>query len=299
MSEDIRLETRGRKLNPGENAPRLNIAPKRIILPGGVFGETGVGKSYQNIAECTYYTQTIAGVKNGQKALLFDTNGEYLQFPAIALNHVKDFQKVMVCRINARGWSNDQKKDGALYCAKVFKLGLYLVDDIDKWAPFEQNKDFIGLLMGGRHEGVDMQLCHQSLDMGTPIFYRNNPTIRLHNQSSNIDSLKSKASQHIEILKIAELIVNKQYQQGNNRYFATIDLRAKKIHGVSNKICFTNACRTYLIDNPSIIKKSISNLISYGRLSYKDRNSDKAFQAGLTAALLDLNRYHTFDPFHR
>lgn len=297
MSSDIKVETRGRKPEK-YTEQQLDIKPGRICLVNGVFGETGGGKSYQTIIEAKYYTQTIPGVKNGRKVLIFDTNGEYTMFPAIALNHIKDFSKVMVCRINARGWSDSQKKDGAIYCAKNFKNGLLIVDDIDKFAPFNSNKEFTSLMMGGRHEGDDLTLCHQSLDMGTTIFYRNALSIRLHNQVSNESALKSKCEKHLKILKIAQHIVNKQYKLGNERFFVTINLRKQKIHGCSNKLHFENACKAYLIANRSEVSDAIVDLVTYQKLKYNEAKTQKAWDMGFEKAMTDLDFFYATEPFH-
>lgn len=297
MADDIKIETRGRNLKQHEQAPMQYIKPGRIILPSGVFGETGVGKSYQTIAEAKFYTQTTA-VKNGRKVLIFDTNGEYTMFPAIALKSIPNFYNVMICRINARGWSKEQRKEGALYCARYFKLGWLIVDDIDKFAMFDQSEDFVSLLMGGRHEGTDMTICHQSLDMGTRVFYRNQPVIRLHNQASTPKIMESKAKGYYDVLQIAENIVNRQYEMDNDRFFVTINTRKKKIHGCSSKQCFINACKKYLIDNDAVVKRGITDLIVSGKLSIDEKNSKRGWQIGFDHALKKLDVYHTLEPFH-
>ncbi len=296
--KEVKVETRGAKIKPYNGMP-LNIAPKRICHVTGVFGETGGGKSYQTKIEVVHYTRTIPGVKNGRPVLIFDTNGEYTDFPVISLDHLSDFKEPVVKRINARGWSDDEKKKGSLIGAKKFKMGLYLVDDIDKFAPFETDKEFTSLMMGGRHEGVDLMLCHQSLDMGTTIFYRNALGLRLHNQASNDSALQGKCEKHLMILNIAQHIVNTQYMLGNERFFVTINLRKKKIHGVSNKQCFINACKAYLIEDKGMVNKAITELIIRQELAYSERTSGKAYNLGFERALKGLDSMYATEPFHQ
>ena len=305
MSKDeLSVETRGR--HPKKIGDRIieDIAAKRICHVYGIFGETGGGKTHQTKIEAHAYAKTVPGVRNGEKVLVFDTNGEYLQkdgFTTISLHHVEMLQNVGLYRVNARGWSDEEKKAGALLCAKKFKRGLYVVDDIDKWAPFETNKEFTSLMMGGRHEGVDLALSHQSLDMGTTIFYRNALSIRLHNQASNLAALKSKAEKHLPILQISENIVNKQYELGNYRFFVTINLRKKKIFGVplSHKNAFMHACKMYLISNPGLVKEAAVELVAENKLKHADMNREKGKNMAFQQALNKLDFFYGVGDFHQ
>jgi len=293
------LEKRGRQLHQSPDmVPVMDIKGDRICHLIGVFGETGVGKSFQTKREIDMYTKSIPGKKNARKVLLFDTNGEYLEYPHISLENVKNFTKPMCLRINAKGWTIDQKRRGAMYCANEFKNGLLIIDDLDKITPFSKDEELIGLMMGGRHAGDDLMVTHQSLDMGTSFFYRNALSIRLHNQLSNTEALRGKAEKYLPILKIAENIVNKQYELGNDRFFVTINLRKRKIFGCSDKGMFQNAVKRYLMQHPKIIREALNELMGSAVIKNSQRSTDESHDKALAYAIKKLDPFYGTGPFH-
>ncbi len=256
----------------------------RECLVNGVVGQTGSGKSFTLHKEIAFYTKPGAN-RTGRKVLVFDTNGEYTELPAIANCQTEpEFKKIMNAwqkvegrRINAQNWSRDQKYQGLLWCHSHFKNGLLVIDDIDKIAVHTKSQAIIGTLMGNRHDALDVTLCHQSLEMPTHDFYRNVTTLRLHHQRFNSNNLKDRAKGSYNILKIASLIIKRQYESGNKYYFLTMHLRNEKIYGIPNTPAgrkeFELAVRKYLTLEPAEIREEISEMDAAGLINYKDRNS--------------------------
>lgn len=257
-------------------------SPARECLIQGVVGETGVGKSYQLHKEIKFYIGSANG-RTGRRVLIFDTNGEYEEYREIKncsseQAFMKELQawdrsgKVDCRRINAKNWSLKQKYHGLLWCHSYYKNGLLVVDDIDKIAAHTQSQEIISTLMGNRHDALDVILCHQSLDMPTTNFYRNVTIIRLHHQRSNEATIRNKTRGSFTIIKIASLIIDNQYRNGNIRFFLLINVRKEKIYGCTSEREFELACRKYLALYPTEVKHELAAMHAEGRTGLNRKN---------------------------
>ena len=234
----------------------------RTCMVNGVFGETGVGKSYQTEKEIKLIVQPIPGQKSPRKVLMFDTNGEYTKFPAITQKQIEGgyFDRAAAARINAQGLPPEKKKEMAMRLCQTFYNGHMFIDDIDNFNSYSRDQDYIGALMGARHKGLDLTIIHQSLEMAVPNFWRNVTTIRLHQQASGDKELKERSKGKFPILKIASIIVENQYRAGNIRFFVNIHLRNLKIYGMPYKDEFEKAVQKFLILNPEYMKEDIAEI---------------------------------------
>lgn len=270
-----KYETRGRPLSKGAQRPPRDFKKfsiRRKFLVSGAFGETGVGKSHQTDIEISNYLRGFNGQQCGRKVLIIDPNGEYTKYPTISIHHLKDFQANACYRINLRGKSPAERKDIALQAVQIFNNGLLIMDDIDSYGAYSRDQDLISSLMGNRHKNLDLLLVHQSLDMGTPNFYRNATALRLHRQKSQDKILITKAKECFPILKIAQIIIEEQYIAGNIHFFLVVMLRENKIRGCSSRSEFNKAVMIYLNEYPSEIKSEIGRITTLNPKLYNKRN---------------------------
>jgi len=271
----FRNEKRGRPLTRGAQRPgttEIKHSVTRKFLVSAAFGETGVGKSHQTDIEIANYIRGFNGNQCGRKVLIIDTNGEYIKYPTITLHHLKDFNNNTCYRINLRSKSVEEKKYTALKAVQLFNNGLLIMDDIDSYEAYSRDQHLISSLMGNRHKNLDLLLIHQSLDMGTPNFYRNATALRLHRQQSQDRILMTKAKDKFPILKIAQIIIEEQYISGNIHFFLVIMLRDQKIRGCSSRKEFNKAVMMYLNQYASEIKAEIGRITTLNPELYKKRN---------------------------
>jgi len=287
-------ERRGRPLVKGAQKPQNNnksFKPQRKFLVSAAFGETGVGKSHQTDIEIAKYISGFSGNQRGRKVLIIDTNGEYTRYPTISLYHLKDFHSNACYRINLRGKSAEEKKNIAMKAVQIFNNGLLILDDIDSYEVYSRDRNLIASLMGNRHKNLDLLLIHQSLDMGTPNFYRNGTAIRLHHQTSQDTILRTKAKECFPILKIAQLIIKEQYISGNIHFFLVIMLREQKIRGCSSRKEFDKAVMMYLNQYPGEIKEEIGRITTLRPDLYPYRNDIKVRKMAIKSLI---DRYSRF-----
>tara|TARA_R110000868_G_scaffold150976_2_gene374545 strand:+ start:13340 stop:14191 length:852 start_codon:yes stop_codon:yes gene_type:complete len=251
---------------------------EREPLNNGVFGLTGIGKSYQLEKEMEFYTIRTM-YKEARKVLIFDPQGESTKYPEISFKNIGQFTKPMIMRINGRKWSAEEKREVALNVFKLFTNGMYVINDIDNFAAYSRDQDLIGTLMSNRHKSVDLTLIHQSLEMASPNFWRNSTTVRIHKQTSNDTVLRDrcKEADYYELLKISSTVIDNQFRAGNKRFYLTVNLRERKIFGCSHEQNFLSACKEYLALHPVIIKHEVAKMIAFGKISTKESKSEKAY----------------------
>ncbi len=241
-----------------------------------VVGRQGVGKTYQLVKECI---QAALGNKvklvYPMKVCIFDCNvisGSYKQFKTIDFNSngktsaerckkvkewtLPDVRRVVNYQKNGELMSLDQMNDTALDLMEHFSQGMLCLEDMNVYLQSAAQKRFLSEFVRVRHKGVDLVMVVQSLGVIAPKMWANCSVLRMHKTFDNVDAIKDKVPDQYEMLKIAQLIVNKQYQIGNIRFFLYVNMRKGKIKGAS-KEAFMQACREYAILNPSDIHEMV------------------------------------------
>ena len=239
-----------------------------------VTGIQGVGKSYQNMHLIYNYTtdKIKTGVK-GRKCLIFDTNGEYTseQFAKnnvpnfdpkkIAIKDVENWSATDVAecrRLDAKNLSIKQKKECVEYLLKVYRNGMLVLEDINTYIlSVTFMEEIVGGIVNLRHRGVDVIISYQSLRPVEPRIWQNARWVRMHYQADNIMDIKGKVT-NVTLFKLAQLLVNKRYFDGDKRFFVYIHNFNNKIQGDFTKNEFADACNKYLNSNRKYIKEFMS-----------------------------------------
>lgn len=217
--------------------------PKLMV----VTGQKGVGKTYTSTQDILPYMQS------GRKVLIYDANMEYEQYLSIGLEHLRKFtmQERIECRRvlprldDGSMASPDELMSIMNTILERFAGGLLVLEDINKYLIGTQAHAIIGILATNRHRDLDIIIHLQSLAAVTTRMWQNCSVIRLHKQQDNIDTYKTRIP-YYEQLKIAELLVNKEYADGNHRFYCYVSAEEQYIRGEFTDASFRNACELYV-----------------------------------------------------
>lgn len=236
-----------------------------------VSGVQGVGKTYQNMHIIKdYVIDKFYNKVKGRRCLIFDTNGEYTeqQFAKndipnfkvrmIALGDVKDWcynGQVECRRIDAKNLSISEKRTAVEYLVSVLRNGMLVLEDINTYIlNLTHMEDIVSGLVNLRHRACDVLISYQSLRPVEPRVWQNSRWIRMHYQADNVNDIKGKLPNPI-LFKIAQIIVNNRYFNGDKRFFVYIYSFQNKIVGKFTKQEFMEACKLYLNANKKYIKE--------------------------------------------
>jgi len=236
-----------------------------------ITGVQGVGKTYLNMHVIKDYVKDKFYNKvKGRKCLIFDTNGEYTesQFDRndisnfnvrrISLKDVEDWSRTenQECRrIEAKNFSIKEKKEAVEFLLKIYRNGMLVLEDINTYIlSVTFMEEIVGGLVNLRHRAVDVMISYQSLRPVEPRIWQNSRWIRMHYQADNVNDIKNKVT-NPTLFKLAQIIVNNRYFNGDKRFFVYIHNFANKIQGKFTKKEFEDACRQYLNTNKKYVKE--------------------------------------------
>lgn len=226
----------------------------------------GGGKTYQNMKLiASYVKDKIATKVRGRKSLIFDSNGEYTT-EEFAKNGTPNFTARTLKLSDVRAWCRDPKvgsecrridakslsipeKKAALeyIIANIVNCQL-VIEDINGYILRVSNmEEIIGRIIKLRHIGVDVITSYQSARAVEPRLWQNSRWIRLHFISENMDEIKGKLPNYA-LFKIAQIIINKKFEEGDKRFFVYITGFGRNIEGPTLKLAdWEDACRKYLL----------------------------------------------------
>jgi hypothetical protein len=231
----------------------------------------GVGKTYQNMHTIALYIRDKPKQRiKGRKCLIFDTNGEYtaeqfakndipnMKISRIAISDVEAWSRTdnQECRrIDAKNLGIADKKASVEFLLKIYKNGMLVLEDINTYIlSVTFMEEIVGGLVNLRHRAVDVMISYQSLRPVEPRIWQNSRWVRMHYQADNVMDIKGKVT-NVTLFKIAQLIVNQRYFNGDKRFFVFIHNFANKITGQFSKEEFEEACRKYLSANKKYIRE--------------------------------------------
>jgi hypothetical protein len=234
-------------------------------------GLQGVGKTYQNMHIIKEYVKDkIYNKVRGRQCLIFDTNGEYTleQFSKndipdfdpkrIAIKDVEDWCRMgnAECRrIDAKNLGISEKKAAVEFLMKVYRNGMLVLEDINTYIlNLTHMEDIVGGLVNLRHRAVDVRISYQSLRPVEPRIWQNSRWIRMHYQADNVNDIKGKLP-NPTLFKLAQILVNNRYHNGDKRFFVYIFNFQNKIEGNFTRKEFMDACTQYLNANKKYIKE--------------------------------------------
>lgn len=222
----------------------------RDCLVMAVAGKKKVGKTVETTKMIYRY---VSGnpAKNipGRKVLIFDVNDEFSDFwyfgeqhsiKAIAIKDIPHFtnqvpieaRRVRPYKDDGTPMTLDDMSVALEQILSVYRRGLLLVEDINKYVGDTHNRDLIGALATCRHIGVDCIMHFQNVGrIGHPKIIGNCNYVRLHKTTDDVARHHAKFEEKLPLMQIAEIIVNSEFEKGNQRFSVYIDMDNSKIVG--------------------------------------------------------------------
>lgn len=242
-------------------------------------GKKSVGKSYTTMKLIeSYVTGNPQKGVPARRALILDVNDEYQNIKAINISDVSLFSVHPIIEIrrirpflpNGKRMTLDDIAQTLFVCLEEFRNGLLLIEDVNKYISDNMPNDLIGAICTNRHIGVDIILHYQSIGRITAKVWQNLNILRMHKFTDTVDRHKHKFEDKYEYLSIAEIMINKNYIELNNkRFFVYADVDEEKIYGNFNKEFYTEAVNEF-------INKNYKHLIN-PMLQSRDFNGKKLY----------------------
>ena len=236
-------------------------------------GIQGVGKTYQNMHVIKDYVKDKFYNKvKGRKCLIIDTNGEYTR-DQFEKNDIENFAPKLIAlkdipawsassvnecrRIDAKNIGIKQKKALIVYVIKNFRNGMLVLEDINTYIlSVTHMEEIVGGLVNLRHRAVDILISYQSLRPVEPRIWQNSRWVRMHYQADNVNDIKGKVTNPI-LFKLAQIIVNNRYFNGDKRFFVYIHNFNGKVEGKFTKTEFMEAAKQFINSNKKNLKEYI------------------------------------------
>jgi hypothetical protein len=236
--------------------------PLKLVAVGG----TGVGKTYSSIQ---FIKNVYSNKRNpkARKTLIYDTNMEFSDVKPIAPQDIPKFvsQKTVEIRrvlpidiATGKELGMDGKYD--LLCEIIdnfsFRNGLLYLEDINNYVTNAHTKHLINLLTTNRHKMLDIFINLQTFGALPPRLWGNVNILRIHkcNDSPFQTKIKNQISGKVEVLRIANILVDQITETRDPRFNVTVDFRNQKMTGQFGMDEFTMACEKYLAVNPKLVK---------------------------------------------
>lgn len=205
---------------------------------GVAVGRKGVGKTYTTNIMIAQYVQGTGGAK-GRKALILDVNDEFENIKAIRLSDTMKFSvhpKIEARRIrpfgeNGKRWTIKEIQEALFYVLDNYRGGLLLIEDINRYISDYLPNDLVGAICTNRHTDTDIIMHFQSVGRITTKIWQNLNWVRFHKNTDSVDRHRQKFEDKHEMLKIIELMVNRQYYEGNKRFYVYADIDDERIMG--------------------------------------------------------------------
>lgn len=208
---------------------------------GAVVGKKGVGKSFTTLKLIGGYVKGTAQAKP-RRVLILDVNDEYENIKAISVTDIARFslhptieaRRIRPYKANGDRMTLRDFSDVLFTILKHFKGGMLLIEDINKYISDSLPNDLIGAICTNRHVDLDIIMHFQSIGRLTPKIWQNLNWLRFHKNSDSVDRHRKKFEDKYDFLKIAEIMVNKEYFDGNKRFYLYIDTEEEVLLGQYN-----------------------------------------------------------------
>lgn len=205
-------------------------------------GKKGVGKTYAHMLLMNGYVagDPYIGVR-GRKCLIMDVNDEYgvYNVPSISLSDVAlysvhpsvEIRRVRPFHPDGRRITLDEWATALFFVLNRFQNGLLVIEDPSKFIGDHLPHDIVGAIATNRHAGLDIILSYQSIGRINTKVWGNMNLLRFHKNVESVERHKNKFPDKYQLLRIAELMVNEEYHNGNSRFYVYVDLDELKIRG--------------------------------------------------------------------
>jgi hypothetical protein len=254
-----------------------------------VIGMTGMGKTYITRKIIIDYIKSDPKTgRKGRPVLVFDVNGEYEDYKAIDYDIDNEDEYSRAAEIRAIKFpkayrivpyhKNEQIMDVSEIMATCttlmnhFRNGLLVLEDINKYTQSHFKKEVTATFIGNRHKGIDILVHYQNMKKIPPTVWENISFLRWHKQVGTIDNFGiSKRMPNYEICKIAELIVDDQFDSGNTYFYLWVNIRYNKLINITEEM-FNQAARNYLSLNPKEIKNMMNFLDEHNKKKFSNES---------------------------
>lgn len=242
---------------------------------GVAVGKKGIGKSYTTEQVMAQYVKGNQNAKP-RRVLILDVNDEYEAVKAIAIKDIALFSlhpKIEARRI--RPYNEDGSKMGLrdiadvlFICLENYRGGLLLIEDINKYVSDHLPNDVVGAICTNRHSDLDIVMHFQSIGRVTPKIWQNLNWLRFHKNSDSVDRHQKKFQDKYDFLKIAEIMINQQYFDGNKYFHLYVDLDEEVILGKYTPKMMKDAIDEFVSENYNrLVKPKLNRRDEYGRVS--------------------------------
>jgi hypothetical protein len=226
---------------------------------GIAVGKRGIGKTHTTLQIIDEYVTGFNGSSRPRRALIMDVNDEFSQIKALRIQDVPLFSRHPVIEArrirpyNANGnkMTLEEVCTTLFYILENFRGGLLLIEDINKYLTHHFPKDVVGAICTNRHGDLDIIMHYQAIGKVPTTVWENANWIRFHKNNQSVDRHAKKFEDKHEMLKIAECLVDFQYENGNERFYAYCDIDFGKIKGNITQDMAMKAVEDYMIGNYS------------------------------------------------
>jgi hypothetical protein len=226
---------------------------------GIAVGKRGIGKTYTTLKVISDYVNGFGGTLKPRRVLIMDVNDEFSDIRAMKLSDVPLFSmhpKIEARRIRPFNVDNTPMTlsdvcQALYFILENFKGGLLLIEDINKYLTHHFPKDVVGAIVTNRHKDLDIIMHYQAVGKVPTTVWENANWIRFHKNNQSVERHKKKYEDKYEMLRIAECLVDFQYENGNERFFCYVDIEWSKIKGDVTKEMAIKAVEDYMTMNYS------------------------------------------------
>ena len=255
-------------------------------------GKKGVGKSFQHMVLMNQYVtgDPMRGIV-GRKCLIMDVNDEYGTFGVVpislsdvalyAVHPSVEIRRIRPFYPDGRRMTLDEWANALYYVLQRFRNGLLLIEDLNRFITDHMPQDFIGAIATNRHVGLDILLSYQSIGRINTKVWGNMNVLRFHKNTESVKKHEKKFPDKFEYMRIAEIMITKEYDKGNIRFFLYIDMDAEKIRGDFSKEMMEDAIKQYVYENHSALVKPYLVQKEGGKKKYTEEQAVKEIQEKL------------------
>jgi hypothetical protein len=246
---------------------------------GIAVGKRGIGKTFTTLQVIDDYISGHGGKIKPRRVLIVDVNDEFENVKALKLEDVALFSrhpKIEARRI--RPFHPDGRKMNITEIANTlntvldnFQGGLLLVEDINKYLTHNFPRDVIGAICTNRHNDCDIIMHYQAIGKVPTTVWQNANWLRFHQNTESVARHKNKFEDKFELFSIVECLVNFQCENGNERFYAWVDIDKMKVRGNFSREMAEKACEDYMIANyKKVVSPETKRLDLTGKPIYAD-----------------------------
>lgn len=160
-----------------------------------------------------------------------------------------------------------------------FRGGVLLIEDLSTTVGTHVPQKIFSEITRNRHRDNEIITHVQSVAVILPKFWQNINYTRFHKQLDDVDKSAEKLAGLYEVYKIAQLMIDQQYDNGNIRFFVYIDnLKRKIVKGTYTRDMLMDAIYRYIDLSYNILKPLLNERTDGGHRvrTYTEAREEKA-----------------------